>query len=140
MNFLSFLTLCCHNFLKYGRANYDISDTILYNPRLLSAYFFQCIAKNLAMIVADACYGSYFGLANVCCIEATAKPTLQHRYIHLLIPELKKSDHCHDFKKCDLQIVCFYLLKNLLTVVDHLLLTYHFAVYCDALPKSTDMW
>ena len=68
VNLLSFCTLRCHNVLEYGWAYHNISDTILYYPSLFSAYFLQCIAENLAMIVTNTCYGSNFRLANIRCI------------------------------------------------------------------------
>jgi hypothetical protein len=92
------------------------------------------------VVVANACNGCYCGLANVCRINSSTKPALKHCHIDLLVSELKKSNHRHNFKESHLKVMGFYFFEDLLAVVNDLLLCNHLVVNGDALTKRTYVW
>ena len=132
-------TLCCDNFYRHSWSNNDMICAIFYNSRLFVSNLIKSIAKYFTMIKSDSCDRRNFSLADVCCVDTTAKSAFEYGYIYFLISELKKCNHSYDFEKSNLSIVFFCTLKYLRAIINNLLLRNHFIVYGNAFSKSTHM-
>jgi hypothetical protein len=87
----------------------------------------------------DTRYHQLWGLYDICSIQRTSKPALEHHIVALGPLKFQEADHGHDFKKSNIKIELFDSFENALTRFNDVLHGAQLAVNCDPLPKGGDM-